>query len=258
MRRCSFDMILHSYPELYSRGRENKENIGIIYAMAKTGVEYLNSYSKRRLDIAGSLALGSIAAPLALPSAVAVGIDNRSTNIFFEQDRQGQNGLVRIRKLRTIKEELTKGPEVRHGTYDPRATVLGTFLRKYGIDEIPQLASVLRGDLALIGPRLTSAASIEEMESRATNIFPEWEEAYRSSRPGLMGPARFYLRQQEEVTDGDLEELMRIEIGYVRNASLINDIRFLGSVPLRLMNLAVGGVSTSTSSPELSLDSETV
>lgn len=226
--------------------------------MAKTGVEYLNSASKRRLDIAGSIALGALTSPLIMPTAVVASIDNKSTDIFFEQDREGQDGPVRIRKFRTIREELTRGPEIRYGTYDPRATNLGIFLRKYGVDEIPQLLSVLKGDIALIGPRLASAASIEEMESRAPKVFSEWEELYRSTRPGLMGPARFYLRQQEELTDAAIEEFMRIEIRYAKKASLINDLKFLGSVPIKLLGLGIRKVPPSTVTPELSLDTETV
>jgi lipopolysaccharide/colanic/teichoic acid biosynthesis glycosyltransferase len=225
--------------------------------MAKTGVEYLNSSSKRKLDIAGSMALGALASPLAVPTAIAAGVDNGSKNIIFKQVREGQRGPVRISKFRTIREELTRGPEISYGTYDPRASVIGNFLRKWGVDEIPQLVSVLSGDMALIGPRLTTVSSIAEKECLAPQLFPEWEEAYRSSKPGLIDPSRFYLRQQTELTDSAIVEIMKMEIAYVRNASLVGDLRFLGSLPIKLLGLSIRRAPSSVSDTELSLEVDT-
>lgn len=125
------------------------------------------AWAKRAIDIAGALALGLLAAPLLLALVLLVRRDGGSA--FFSQQRLGCGGRVfRFWKLRTMvpdaelalsrylednaeaREEWNRTQKLRH---DPRVTSLGRLLRKYSLDELPQLWNVLRGDMSLIGPR---------------------------------------------------------------------------------------------------------
>lgn len=123
--------------------------------------------AKRGMDIVGALALGLIAAPLLVALVLLVRRDGGAA--FFSQQRLGCGGRVfRFWKLRTMvpdaelalsryleenaeaREEWNRTQKLRH---DPRVTSLGRLLRKYSLDELPQLWNVLCGDMSLIGPR---------------------------------------------------------------------------------------------------------
>ena len=122
---------------------------------------------KRAIDIAGALVLGLLVLPLLL--AIVLLIRRGGGPALFYQQRLGRGGRVfRFWKLRTMvpdaeaalsrylegnpeaREEWQRTQKLRH---DPRVTPLGRFLRKYSLDELPQLWNVLRGDMSLIGPR---------------------------------------------------------------------------------------------------------
>jgi lipopolysaccharide/colanic/teichoic acid biosynthesis glycosyltransferase len=204
--------------------------------MAKQGAEYLNSSSKRRLDILGGLGVAAALTPAVLPVGALACIDNRSLDPFFRQERLGRNGEpVGITKFRSLRKERTAGELKLYGTHDPRATGIGLLLRRYGLDEMPQLLSVLNGDLSLVGIRVATKDIMDELVERAPNQFDEWQEAYNTARPGLISPAKFYTRQQPEVTDEVLQNALEIEIDYVKRASLINDLRIIGATPLKLI-----------------------
>ena len=125
------------------------------------------AWIKRTIDIVGALALGLVAAPLLV--ALVLLLRREGGSAFFSQHRLGCGGRVfRFWKLRTMvpdaelalsryldenaeaREEWNRTQKLRH---DPRVTSLGRLLRKYSLDELPQLWNVLRGDMSLIGPR---------------------------------------------------------------------------------------------------------
>ncbi len=206
--------------------------------MAKRSIEYLTSPEKRSLDVLGSLAIGAGLAPVALSAAVMASIDSRSINPFFEQVRIGyKNVPVTIRKFRSLHKELTNGQEVRYGPFDPRATAIGHLLRKYGLDEIPQLSNVVRGEMSIVGPRIRTAESMDDLEFAAPELFSEWQEAYDSAKPGIVSDARFLTRSRRQITSDILADVMRSDIDYVKNASLIGDIRIIGAAPLKLLTI---------------------
>ncbi|MGN6487367.1 MAG: sugar transferase [Devosia sp.] len=125
------------------------------------------AWTKRAIDIAGALALGLLASPLLVALVLLIRADGGAA--FFSQQRLGCGGRVfRFWKLRTMvpdaelalsryleenaeaREEWNRTQKLRH---DPRVTSLGRLLRKYSLDELPQLWNVLCGDMSLIGPR---------------------------------------------------------------------------------------------------------
>ena len=202
--------------------------------MAKSGAEYLNSHSKRLVDVLGALVVALEASPALIPAAVLAGIDNRSLRPFFRQARMGQNDQqIEITKFRTIREERARGELKIYGPYDPRATKIGSFLRGFGWDELPQLYQVLSGELSLVGhrPHLTNKVWLEA----APDIYEEWHEVCSPIKPGLINPSNFLLRRAGRLTDEVVARVMQAEINYVKEqASVREDLKIIGLAPFRL------------------------
>ena len=111
-------------------------------------------YFKRVLDFLLSLIAIIILSPVLLIIAIAIKIDSKGP-VFFLQERLGKDGKVfKIIKFRTMVKDAEKmGTGIKTTEKDSRITKVGSFLRKTSLDEIPQLINVLKGDMALIGPR---------------------------------------------------------------------------------------------------------
>lgn len=108
-------------------------------------------YVKRFLDIIISLMVVIITLPITLVSALLIKIDSKGP-VLFKQERTGYKGKnFKAYKFRTMKVEThVKGKEL---THDERVTKVGKVLRKFSIDELPQLINVLKGEMSLVGPR---------------------------------------------------------------------------------------------------------
>ncbi|ESR23051.1 sugar transferase [Lutibaculum baratangense] len=146
---------------------------------------------KRSIDLAGALLIGLALLPLMLVLAVLVAMDGGSP--FYTQERLGQHGRTfRIWKFRTmvldaetrLADLLARDPEARREwthtqklKKDPRITPVGGFLRRYSLDELPQLWNVLIGDMSLVGPR--------PMFEEQRVLYPGT--AYFALRPGMTG-----------------------------------------------------------------------
>ena len=108
---------------------------------------------KRLFDLGASFFGLILLAPIFVWAALWIKIDSRGP-IFFRQERVGfQGSLFRIHKFRTmVSDAEKKGKQITVGA-DSRITTVGSFLRKYKLDELPQLIDVLFGDMSLVGPR---------------------------------------------------------------------------------------------------------
>jgi lipopolysaccharide/colanic/teichoic acid biosynthesis glycosyltransferase len=104
---------------------------------------------------------------------------------------------------------------------DPRVTPLGRWLRRTSIDELPQLFNVLRGDMALVGPRPTSFAA---------DTYEPWQLERLEVRPGLTGPW-----QLDGRTTVDFEGRCRMEIDFIRRSSLRCYVVLLARTPLAVL-----------------------
>ncbi len=162
---------------------------------------------KRVLDLlASSLAL-AILSPLLAGIAMAIRLGSRGPAL-FRQERAGQAGRpFTFYKFRTMRPDVDPfGPSPRSGD-DPRLTRLGRFLREYSLDELPQLVSILKGDMSLVGPRPLYVAQMAE-----------WDERQKKRllvKPGLTGLAQISGR-------GTLtrEEKLELDVRYVERTSL--------------------------------------
>lgn len=193
---------------------------------------------KRTVDVAGA-ATGLV---LLLPvlAAVAVGVRLSSPGpVLFRQRRLGRRKRpFEIVKFRTMDQEGAeqegagldqdgaKHNGAKHnglGRDGPRVTRFGHLLRRSGIDELPQLINVLKGEMSLVGPR---PFVLEECEG-----LPPWAEQRFDMRPGITGI--WQVCGQHELR---MDELYRLDAQYARSWSLLSDLRILAKTPGRLLN----------------------
>jgi exopolysaccharide biosynthesis polyprenyl glycosylphosphotransferase len=183
--------------------------------------------AKRVLDVVGSAFLIAVLSPLMVAIALAVKIESRGP-VFFRQPRAGRgNSSFELLKFRSMfvdaedrKKEMAGLNEASDGVMfkirrDPRVTPIGRFLRRFSLDELPQLFNVLRGEMSLVGPRpliFPETAALEE----------HWHLRRLELRPGLTGPWQVYGRSQNP-----FQEMIRFDYQYVAGWSLARDIEIL-------------------------------
>jgi len=181
--------------------------------------------AKRVIDLVGSGLILLATAPVVAAAAVAIRLDSRGP-VFFRQDRCGRDGRrFSMWKLRTMVVDAEKrrselldrnfmdGPVFKVAG-DPRVTRVGRFLRRYSVDELPQLWNVLRGDMSLVGPRPPLPCEVEQYGS--------FERKRLSVRPGLTCEWQVSGRNQI-----GFEEWVRLDVDYIENWSLSRDVSLL-------------------------------
>jgi lipopolysaccharide/colanic/teichoic acid biosynthesis glycosyltransferase len=149
-------------------------------------------------DRLAALAMLMVLSPVIAVCALLVKLTSRGP-VFYLQERVGENGRIfKIIKLRTMRQdaEADCGPVWAEGEQDPRVTPLGGLLRKTHLDELPQLANVLRGEMSLVGPRPERPYFVE----RLRRIVPDYETRLRV-KPGITGLAQVRARADREVRD---------------------------------------------------------
>ncbi|HYC49728.1 MAG TPA: sugar transferase [Gemmatimonadaceae bacterium] len=187
--------------------------------------------AKRALDVIVSAIGLVLLAPLLASVAVLIRIGSPGP-IFFRQERVGQHGRrFRIHKFRTMYDARTEaGRSITVGA-DPRITQIGAFLRRYKLDELPQLIDVLRGDLSLVGPRPEVPAYVEcySDADRAVVL---------SVRPGITDRASIEFSNESELlaTAKDphsfyVNEVLPVKLRYYReyvaSRSMLGDLRII-------------------------------
>lgn len=180
---------------------------------------------KRGIDIMVSASALVVLAPVLVIVALAVKAECRDAPVLFRQTRCGRLGRrFQMLKFRTmtpnaqeLKESLRELSAVAWPDFrvenDPRVTRLGRFLRQTSIDELPQLWSVLKGDMSLVGPRPTSFDS---------DTYRLWQTERLDFAPGLTGPWQVMGRDSMDFT-----ERCRLEISFFRSASLWRELVIL-------------------------------
>lgn len=139
--------------------------------------------------------------------------------IFYSGKRLGQYGKpFPMHKFRSMKVNATdirlKDGSTYNGDDDPRVTSLGRFLRKTSIDELPQLLNVLKGDMALIGPRPDPLDWLDK--------YKEDEKVFLNVRPGITGYNQAYFRNS-----ADAQEKIDNDVYYAKNISFVLDVKIL-------------------------------
>lgn len=194
------------------------------------GAAHLSSISmaaKRALDLLGSMLIIAVFSPLMIAIAIAIKLESRGP-IFFRQPRAGRRRtsfqLVKFRSMyidaEKRKQECEELNEAGDGVMfkirdDPRVTRVGRFIRRFSLDELPQLFNVVKGEMSLVGPRPLIFPETDALDE-------EWHLRRLELRPGLTGPWQIYGRSQSP-----FQEMVRFDYQYVAGWSLARDIEIL-------------------------------
>jgi len=177
---------------------------------------------KRIFDLV--LAAGALvmATPLLVLIAILIKLDSPGP-IFFVQRRYGFNQQpFRIIKFRTMR-TLDDGPVIQQARQnDPRLTRIGRFLRRWNIDEIPQLFNVLTGDMSLVGPRPHALSHDREYEQRISRYARR-----HNVRPGITGWAQIHGYRGETDTEEKMRKRVEYDLYYIDNWSLWLDFKII-------------------------------
>ena len=196
--------------------------------------------SKRLMDIIGALVLLTISAPILALAASLIWLEDRGP-IFYGQLRTGLGGQpFWIWKLRTMRPDAEAGQGVQWALKgDSRITTVGQWLRRLRLDELPQLLSVLRGEMSLIGPR----PERPEIESTLETKIPHYR-VRQWLRPGLSGWAQVCFPYGASVSDSRTK--LCYDIYYLRHAGLLLDL-LITIKTIRLVSRARGSVPRANS-----------
>lgn len=185
-------------------------------------------HTKRLLD----LVLGSVALAVATPLLIGIAVTMRLTGdrgpFLYRASRVGERGTpIMVLKVRTMAHGST-GAAVT-GSEDPRVTPLGRFLRRYRLDELPQLINVLRGEMSLVGPRPEDPEFVDWADPVHRRVF--------TAKPGITGLAQLDFHDEAKGLVGpDIAERYRREIlpaklkldlEYLDHPSTLTDLKIL-------------------------------
>jgi Undecaprenyl-phosphate glucose phosphotransferase len=189
-------------------------------------VPYL--FEKRIFDIAFSAVIVALTFPIFLLIMLAVKLSSRGP-VFFVQERVGLNGrLFRMFKFRTMRVGSPDEGDTRWTcNNDPRRTIVGSFLRKTNLDELPQFINVLKGDMSIVGPRPERPHFVEKF----LDEFDRYNFRH-TFKAGITGWA------QVNGWRGDTSIAKRVEydLYYLRNWSLTFDLQIITMTLLRIFN----------------------
>jgi exopolysaccharide biosynthesis polyprenyl glycosylphosphotransferase len=183
-------------------------------------------FLKRLLDVSASLTGLLILLPFLLLTALAIALESEGP-ILYKQKRIGLKGrdfeMYKFRSMRVDADQelqkLIQQNQTNDGMFkmfdDPRVTRVGKFIRKYSIDELPQLLNVLKGDMSLVGPR----PPIE----REVRAYKEWHFIRFSTLPGLTG--LWQVSGRSDIKEFDT--VVKMDFQYIREWSLLLDIKLL-------------------------------
>ena len=180
---------------------------------------------KRAMDIVGATGALIVLSPIIVAVAIAVKLTSKGS-VIFKQQRAGPSGesftFYKFRSMvidaETRKKDLLKYNERTGPAFkmidDPRVTRVGDFIRKWSLDELPQLFNVLRGDLSLVGPR---PLPIEEVSQQT-----QWQNKRLYVTPGITCLWQVYARH-----DKSFDRWVRLDIKYVLRRSWLLDLKIL-------------------------------
>jgi sugar transferase (PEP-CTERM system associated) len=184
---------------------------------------HLGSYLERAFDIVGSIAILAVTWPILVVTAVAIWLESGARYpIFYKQVRVGQNGAhFNLLKFRSMRVDAEKGGIARWASLgDDRVTRVGRIIRKYRIDELPQIINILRGDMSMVGPRPERPEFVKDLSEKIAY----YGERHRV-KPGLTGWAQ--MKYPYGSSEKDAIEKLQYDLYYVKNHSLFLDLYIL-------------------------------
>ncbi|MFN3698979.1 MAG: sugar transferase, partial [Dictyoglomus sp.] len=224
-RGISIKIIPESYL-LFSKRLSFDQISGIpIVEVELSALEGLQGYLKEIIDILlGTLGL-IVFSPLFLIISILIKLDSKGP-VFYKHLRVGRHGRpFYLWKFRTMYKDadkiLDRYPELKREfekefklKNDPRITKIGRFLRKFSLDEIPQIFNILKGEMSIVGPRPVTFKELEKYGSYADEIL--------RVKPGLTG-----LWQVSGRSDVDYSQRVKFDLYYIQNWSVLLDIKII-------------------------------
>ena len=194
------------------------------------------------LDLMIAITLLVITSPILI--LIALGIKLHSPGpVFYRQQRVGKDGkpfeMLKFRSMRVnadqqLHQQYVKsliqnnthpealGKETLKITFDPRITGLGKVLRGFGLDELPQLINVIRGEMSIVGPRPSLLYEYEE--------YQPWHKQRLAVLPGITG-----LWQVTAHNKVPFDEMVQIDLDYIRNLNFFLDCKIMVLTPLEML-----------------------
>ncbi len=212
--------------EIITTGLEVKELAYVpLVNVNKVRITGLNAMLKTLLDIGLTVLLLVLLSPLLLLIAIAIRLDSEGPIIHrrwvmgvngtrfqaFKFRTMVQNGGQILEMHPTLVQKLSRHYKL---VEDPRVTKVGKLLRRYSLDELPQLVNVLRGEMSLVGPRMISPPEMKEYSKWGINLL--------TVRPGITG-----LWQVSGRSDVSYEKRVQLDMYYIRNWSIWSDLYIL-------------------------------
>ena len=219
-------LILDFFPHVFAKVELEEFDGTPLLTFSTTPAETGALLVKRVVDVGLALLLGIVCLPLAALLALLIKLTSHGP-VLFRQVRCGLSGRpFTFYKLRTMTEDAEERlSEVAHlnehegpvfkSSHDPRVTPFGRFLRRFSLDEIPQLWNVLKGEMSLVGPRPPLPDEVARYE--------KWQRRRLSMKPGLTG-----LWQVSGRSDlPSFDQWMELDLAYIDNWSLTLDAKIL-------------------------------
>ncbi|MGE0131136.1 MAG: sugar transferase [Blastocatellales bacterium] len=200
-------------------------------------VESRSLRAKRALDLIVAIPSAVLLSPLFAAIAVWIKLDSRGP-VFFRQERAGQFGrLFRIFKFRTMVVDAEKHGSLITIGADRRITRGGRLLRKYKLDELPQLFNVIKGEMSLVGPRPEVPRYVE--------LYTEDQRRILALKPGVTSPASVAFRSESELLarQDDPETFYRAQLmpakiredlSYAKRATVFTDCVIIAKTFFRI------------------------
>jgi polysaccharide biosynthesis protein PslA len=206
-----------------------------VISIGETPLKDWQSFKKAGLDYVAGAILVAIFLPVFALLALAIRLDSRGP-ILFRQPRLGFNNKMFIcYKFRTTYGNMTDVMAERQATRgDPRITRVGKLMRKFSLDELPQLINVLNGTMSLVGPRPHPPNT-----KAAGRLFNEVVQQYalrHRVKPGITGWAQVNGWRGETATEEQIKNRVRYDLFYIANWSLLFDIKIAALTILREIN----------------------
>ena len=201
-------------------------NINLWRDNIKVNDNKLYLFTKRMLDILGSLTGILLLSPIFLIVAICIKIEDPKGKIFFSQVRNGLHGkefnIYKFRSMVHNAEDLLEqlksknemdGPVFKM-KYDPRITKIGRIIRKTSIDELPQLFNILKGDMSLVGPRPPIPSEV--------NQYNDYQIQRLMGKPGLTCYWQIGVRNNI-----DFDEWVELDLKYLKERNIFIDLKII-------------------------------
>lgn len=193
---------------------------------------------KRLMDLFLSLCILALFLPFGLLLSLCIVLESRG-GVFYRQERIGRNGQpFKLIKFRSMRPNADRDGKLTVGERDPRVTRVGTFIRKYKLDEFPQFINVLKGEMSVVGPRPEVVEYVRQYSDEQRRVL--------DFKPGITDLASItYFEEnkllanaadpQQTYVEEIMPEKIRINLAYQTNATVLSDLGVVWKTAWRMV-----------------------